>query len=180
MPGALRVGGAVRARDLAMGMVLACTSLVANAVVSGGDLLVPRTVAALPEPFTVQETAGSQRGGASVVVMTTAFAAATPPPTGSALVVPDGGTAQPDDGSLGHRTDGAVAPSEAVPAEPVENPVAVPPDAPPASEPVGEVPGEGPEEPLAPVLQPVTELLAPTGVTEATEPVLSLDPPLFA
>ncbi len=164
-----------------MGMVLACTSLVANAVVSGGDLLAPRT-AALPEPFTVQETAGSQRGGASVVVVTTALASATPLPTSSVLVVPDAGTAQPDDGSLGHRTDRAVAPSEAVLVEPVENAVAVPPDSPPASEPVrGVVPGAEPEEPLAPVLQPVTELLAPGGVSEVTEPALStLNSPLFA
>src|SRR5918998_4666598 len=31
-PGATRAGGPVRARDLTMGMLLACTSLVANAV----------------------------------------------------------------------------------------------------------------------------------------------------
>ncbi len=181
MPGALRIGGSVRARDLATGMVLACTSLVANAVVSGSDSLAPRTAAALPEPFTVQETAGPQRGGASVVAMTTAFAASTHPLPGSGLVVPETGTAQLDDGSLGHRTDDAEAVSEPVPVEPVENAVTVPPDAPPASEPVRGEPGEEPEEPLAPVLQPVTELLAPIGVPEATEPALSmLDSPLFA
>ncbi|MDQ3988799.1 MAG: hypothetical protein M3291_06310 [Actinomycetota bacterium] len=177
MSGALRVGGSVRARDLAMGMALACTSLVANAVVSGGDLLAPRTAAALPEPFTV-ETAGPQRGGASVVAMTTAFAASTHPLPGSGLVVPDTGTAQPDDGSLGQRADAAEAPAGAVPVEPVEPPVAVPPEAPPASEPVREVPGEAE---VAPVLQPVTELLTPGGVSEVTEPALStLNPPLFA
>ncbi len=162
-----------------MGMVLACTSLVTNAVISGGGSLAPRTAAALPEPFTILDAAaGPQRGGAPVVAMTTELASATQLSHRNELVVPDTGTAQPDDGSLGYRTDDAEAPAGAVPVEPVEPPVAVPPEAPPASEPVREVPGEAE---VAPVLQPVTELLAPGGVSEVTEPALStLNPPLLA
>jgi hypothetical protein len=180
MAGAVRAGrsvrASVRARDLTMGMLLACTSLVANAVVSGSGSLAPRTAAELPEPFTVLDAAA----------MPTAFASSTPALTGSGLVVPDTGTGQSDDGSFGHRTDGAVAPSAVVPVAPVENPVAVPPGSAPASEPVRGVSGDEPEGPMAPVLQPVTELLAPapsaaTEVAEVTEPALSmLSPSLFA
>ncbi len=178
VPYPTRVGGAVRARDLAMGMLLACTSLVANAVVSGDGSLTPRPAAALPEPFTIQDAvAGPYRGGASLVVMPTALASAAHPLTDGGLAVPGTGTGQSDEGSLD--TDAAVAPSAAVPAAPVENPVVVSPDAPAAVEP-GD-PGDEPEGPAAPVLQPVTELLAPTGVTEATDPALSmLGAPLFA
>jgi len=166
-------------------MVLACTSLVANAAMSGDGSLAPWTAAALPEPFTIQDAAagGPHRGGATVVATATALTASTHPLTDSGLVVPGTASGPPDDGSPGHGTDGTVAPSGAVPVEPVENPVAVPPDAPPESEAVPNVPGDEPEGAVAPVLQPVTELLAPpaTGVTEAIEPALSmLNPPLLA
>ncbi len=183
--GVTRAGGSVRARDLTLGMVLACTSLVANAVMSGDGSLVPWTAAALPEPFTIQGAAAGDphRGGATVVATATALTSPTHPLTGSGLVVPGTATGLPDDGSLGRGTDGTVAPSGAEPVEPVESPVAVPPDAPPASDTVPNVPGDEPEGAVAPLLQPVTELLVPpaTGATEATEPALSmLNPPLFA
>ena len=163
-------------------MLLACPSLVANAVMSGDGSLAPWTAAALPEPFTIQGAAagGPHPGGTTVVATATALTASPHPLTGSGLVVPGPATGTPDDGSPGRGTDGTVAPSGAVPVEPVENPVAVPPDAPPESE---AVPGDEPEGAVALVLQRVTELLAPpaTGVTEATEPALSmLSPPLFA
>ena len=182
VPVSTRVGGAVRGRDLAMGMLLACTSLVANAVVSGDGSLASRTAATLPEPFTIQDAAaGPHWGGGSVVATPTAFASAVHPLTGSGLAVPGTATGQSDGGSLERDTDGAVAPSGAVPAAPVEDPVAVSPDTSPV-EPVLEVPGDELEGPVAPVLQPVTELLlAPTGVTEATDPALSmLGAPIFA
>ncbi|MCA1671208.1 MAG: hypothetical protein LC799_03025 [Actinobacteria bacterium] len=196
MPGATRAGGSVRARDLAVGMLMACTSLVANAVVNGDGSLAPRTAGALPEPFTIQDAAaGPHRGGASVVVTAIALASSTRPLTDSGVVVPGTATGHDDD-SLGS-TDGAVTPSGAVSVEPVENVVAVPPDAPPAFEPVGGISGDELEGPVAPALQPVTEPLAPvvdtisgpvtdaaTSVaeaTEGTEPALSmLNPPLFA
>ncbi len=165
-------------------MLLACPSLVANAVMSGDGSLAPWTAAALPEPFTIQGAAagGPHPGGTTVVATATALTASTHPLTGSGLVVPGTATGTPD-GSPGRGTDGTVAPSGAVPVEPVENPVAVPPDAPRESEAVPNVPGDEPEGAVAPVLQPVTELLAPpaTGVTEAIEPALSmLNPPLLA
>ena len=179
VPYPTRVGGAVRARDLAMGMLLACTSLVANAVVSGDGSLAPRPAAAPPEPFAIQgAAAGPYRGGASVVATPTALASAVHPLIDGGLAVPGTETGQSDEGSLDRDTDGLVAPSEAVPAAPVEKAVVVSPDTPPAVEPVD--PDDEPEGPVAPVLQPATELLAPTGVTEATDPALSmLGAPLF-
>lgn len=192
MSGAPGVGRSVRARDLALGMLLACTSLVGNAVVSGGGSLAPRMATALPEPFTLQgASAGSQRDDASVVARATALVSSTFPLTGSGRVVPGTGTGQWDDGSLGYWTDGTATPAGADPVEAMVDPVLLPPDAPPAFEPGG-VPGDEPEGPPASVLQPITELLAPVvqpvaplevvpaiGVTEATEPALSmLSPPL--
>lgn len=176
MPGALGAGQSVRARQLAMGMLLACTSLVANAVMSGQGSLTPRTAAALPEPFPIQGAAtGPHPVGvseASTVATATALASSDRLFTGSGLIVPGPAT--------GHRTDGAVAPSGADSVEPIENPVADPPGTAAAFEPVREVPGDEPERQMAPVLQPVTELLAQaapsaaTGVAEVAEPALSM------
>lgn len=181
MPVSTRAGGSVRARDLAMGMLLACTSLVANAVVSGdvsGDGSVgPGTAAALPEPFTMQGAAGPDRGG--TVVTATALASTVRPLTDSGPAVPGTATGQPADGSLARDADGPVAPSEAVSAEPVENPVVTSPEAPSVVEPAQEA-GDELEGPVTPVLEPVTELLAPTGITEATEPALSMLSSSFA
>jgi hypothetical protein len=154
-----------------MGMLLACTSLVANAVVSGQGSLAPRTAAALPEPFPIQGAAtGPHPVGvseASTVATATALASSD-----RLFIVPGPAT--------GHRTDGTVAPSGADSVEPIENPVADPPGTAAAFEPVREVPGDEPERQVAPVLQPVTELLAQaapsaaTGVAEVAEPALSM------
>jgi len=168
MPGA---GRSVRARQFAMGMLLACTSLVANAVVSGQGSLAPRTAAALPEPFPIQGAAtGPHPVGvseASPVATVTTLASSGRLFTGSGLIVPSPAT--------GHRTDdGVVAPSGADSVEPVENPVADPTGTSAAFEPVREVPGDEPERQMAPVLQPVTELLAPSAATEVAQSALSV------
>ncbi|MDQ3886851.1 MAG: hypothetical protein M3308_07580 [Actinomycetota bacterium] len=174
-----------------MGTLLACTSVVANAVVSGDGSLNSQT-AALPEPFLIQDSAPDPNW-VGALVATTAFAS-THRLTDSGRIVPAGMTGQDDD-SLDRRTDGAVTPATVISTEPVKDRVSVPPGSPPASDPAPGVAGDEPDSPRAPALEPVTELLAPppadaatpapgaseaNETAEASEPALSmLSPPLF-